>query len=135
MPPYVVVYRHDISTTYGGQKSKFGFVAVLRVMNEERHRCSHSGWLQMRNRSCIYAMQLRSTLFENNSITVFLSAFALNEPFFFQALDCSLNGRSWQTKHLHHLRCCNGIIQFHSIQYQHLIICQSVVYSFIYSFT
>lgn len=35
MPPYVVVYRRGISTTYGGQKSKFGFVAVLRVMNEE----------------------------------------------------------------------------------------------------
>ena len=35
MPPYVVVYRQGISTTHGGQKSKFGFVAVLRVMNEE----------------------------------------------------------------------------------------------------
>lgn len=34
MPPYVVVLYRDASTTYGGQKSKFGFLAVFRHEND-----------------------------------------------------------------------------------------------------
>lgn len=34
IPPYVVVLHRDASTTYGGRKAEFGFVAVFRVMNE-----------------------------------------------------------------------------------------------------
>jgi len=34
IPPYVVVLHWDASTTYGGRKARFGFVAVSKVMNE-----------------------------------------------------------------------------------------------------
>lgn len=33
-PPYVVVLHRGIPTTYGGQKTIFGFVAVFGVKNE-----------------------------------------------------------------------------------------------------
>ena len=32
--PYVVVLHRSESTTYGGQKTEFGFVAVFGAMNE-----------------------------------------------------------------------------------------------------
>lgn len=34
IPPYVVVLHRGISTTYGGRKTMFGFVAVFGVKNE-----------------------------------------------------------------------------------------------------
>ena len=34
IPPYVVVLHWDASTTYGGRKARFGFVAVSKAMNE-----------------------------------------------------------------------------------------------------
>ena len=34
IPPYVVVLRRSKSTTYGGRKSRFGFVAVFGATNE-----------------------------------------------------------------------------------------------------
>ena len=34
MPPYVVVTQSNISTTYGGQDSRFGFAAVFSATNE-----------------------------------------------------------------------------------------------------
>ena len=34
IPPYVVALYRGTSTTYGGQKSKFGFVAVFGAKNE-----------------------------------------------------------------------------------------------------
>ena len=34
IPPYVVVLYQDVSTTFSGQKSRFGVVAVFKVDNE-----------------------------------------------------------------------------------------------------
>lgn len=34
IPPYVVVLHRGVLTTYGGRKSKFGFVAVFGAKNE-----------------------------------------------------------------------------------------------------
>ena len=34
IPPYVVVLHWDASTTYGGRKARFGFVAVSKAMNK-----------------------------------------------------------------------------------------------------
>ena len=34
IPPYVVVLHRSKSTTYGGRKTEFGFVAVFRATNE-----------------------------------------------------------------------------------------------------
>jgi len=34
IPPYVVVLYRDVSTTYGGHKTEFGFVAVFRTINK-----------------------------------------------------------------------------------------------------
>ena len=38
IPPYVVVLRRGVPTTYGGRKPKFGFLAVFGAKNEVRHR-------------------------------------------------------------------------------------------------
>ena len=34
IPPYVVFLHRGISTTYGGQKSEFGFTSVFRAEND-----------------------------------------------------------------------------------------------------